>query len=138
MLRMSGEKKVFYGYIVAAAGFAIWLIGWGTYTPCFSVFFKPLLAEFGWSGQNISGLLPFLSGAGRLGDYDGLVDRQASAQDRDDRFSSFLGVSYLLMSQVSALWQFQINYALVGGIGSAPSLVPVMVTVSRWFIKKRR
>ena len=50
---------------------------------------------------------------------------------------SFLGVSYLLMSQVSALWQFQINYALVGGIGISTLTVPVMVTVSRWFIKKR-
>jgi MFS family permease len=50
---------------------------------------------------------------------------------------SFLGVCYLLMSQVSALWQFQINYALVGGIGVSTLTVPVMVTVSRWFIKKR-
>jgi MFS family permease len=50
---------------------------------------------------------------------------------------SFLGLCYLLMSQVSALWQFLTNYALLGGIGVSTLTVPVMVTMARWFIKKR-
>jgi len=49
MLRATGEKTFYYGYVVAAAGFSIWFLGWGTYNPCFSVFLKPLVAEFGWS-----------------------------------------------------------------------------------------
>jgi MFS family permease len=52
-------------------------------------------------------------------------------------FGSFLGLSYLLMSQVNALWHFYINYALIGGVGASIITVPVMATVSRWFIKKR-
>jgi MFS family permease len=50
---------------------------------------------------------------------------------------SFLGVSYLLMSQISALWQFQINYALIAGIGLSTFTPPVMATVSRWFVRRR-
>lgn len=50
---------------------------------------------------------------------------------------SFLGLCYLLMSQITNLWQFQVNYVLVGGIGVSTLTVPVMVTMSRWFIKKR-
>ena len=138
MLRTSGEKRFFYGYIVAAAGFAIWLIGWGTYTPCFSVFFKPLLAEFGWSRAetSLAYSLSFLVQAGLAIMMGWLTDR-LGPRIVMTVLGSFLGVSYLLMSQVSALWQFQINYALVGGIGISTLTVPVMVTVSRWFIKKR-
>ncbi len=54
MLRITGEKRFFYGYIVAAAGCVIWALGWGTYTPCFSIFLKPLSAEFGWSRAETS------------------------------------------------------------------------------------
>jgi MFS family permease len=135
---MSGEKRFFYGYIVAAAGFAIWLIGWGTYTPCFSVFFKPLLAEFGWSRAetSLAYSLSFLVQAGLAIMMGWLTDR-LGPRIVMTALGSFLGVSYLLMSQVSALWQFQINYALVGGIGISTLTVPVMVTVSRWFVKKR-
>jgi MFS family permease len=138
MLRKSGEKRFFYGYIVAAAGFAIWLIGWGTYTPCFSVFFKPLLTEFGWSRAetSLAYSLSFLVQAGLAIMMGWLTDR-LGPRIVMTVLGSFLGVSYLLMSQVSALWQFQVNYALVGGIGISTLTVPVMVTVSRWFIKKR-
>jgi MFS family permease len=138
MLRISGEKRFFYGYIVAAAGFAIWLIGWGTYTPCFSVFFKPLLAEFGWSRAetSLAYSLSFLVQAGLAIMMGWLTDR-LGPRIVMTVLGSFLGLSYLLMSQVSALWQFQINYALVGGIGISTLTVPVMVTVSRWFMKKR-
>ena len=54
MFKITGEKRFFYGYIVAAAGFVIWALGRGTYAPCFSVFLKPLSAEFGWSRAETS------------------------------------------------------------------------------------
>jgi MFS transporter, OFA family, oxalate/formate antiporter len=138
MFRKTGEKRLFYGYIVAGAGFAIWLIGWGTYSPGFSVFFKPLLAEFGWSRAetSLAYSLSFLVQAG-LGIVMGWLTDRLGPRIVMTLLGSFLGVSYLLMSQVSNLWQFQINYALVGGIGISTLSVPVMVTVARWFIKKR-
>ena len=137
-MKRSGESGFFYGYIVAGAGFGIWLIGWGTYTPCFSVFFKPLLAEFGWSRAetSLAYSLSFLVQAGLAIVMGWLTDR-LGPRIVMTVLGSFLGVCYLLMSQVSALWQFQINYALVGGIGVSTLTIPVMVTVSRWFIKKR-
>jgi uncharacterized membrane protein YjgN (DUF898 family) len=45
----STNPRFFYGYVVTAAGFGVWLICWGTFNPCFGVFLKPLLAEFGWT-----------------------------------------------------------------------------------------
>ncbi len=138
MLRTTGEKRFFYGYIVAAAGFSIWFLGWGTYNPCFGVFLKPLVAEFGWSRAETS-LAHSLS-------YMVYAVSSIVMGWLTDKFGprilvmvlgSFLGVCYLLMSQVSALWQFQLNYTFVGGISVSTLSVPVMVTISRWFIKKR-
>ena len=138
MLRKTGEKRFFYGYIIAAAGCVIWALGWGTYTPCFSVFLKPLSAEFGWSRAETS---LALSLSYML--YAFLTIMMGWLTDKFGPrivmmvLGSFLGLCYLLLSQVTALWQFQINYVIVGGIGISTLTVPVMVTTSRWFIKKR-
>jgi MFS family permease len=138
MLKRSNQPRFFYGYVVTAAGFTIWLIGWGTFTPCFSVFFKPLLAEFGWSRAetSLAYSLSFMVLA-TLGIMIGWLTDKLGPRIVVLVFGSFLGVCYLLMSQINALWQFQMNFALVGGIGASSIYIPVMVTVSRWFVKRR-
>jgi MFS family permease len=114
------------------------MIGGGSYSPCFSLFFKPLLAEFGWSRAetSLAFSLSYITQAMMSMVMGWLSDRLGP------RFvvailGSFLGISYLLMSQINALWQFQINYALLAGIGLSTFTPPVMATVSRWFVKRR-
>src|SRR4030042_6531776 len=48
------KRRFFYGYVVTAAGFVIWSIGWGTSSPSFSMFLKCLGAEFGWARAETS------------------------------------------------------------------------------------
>jgi MFS family permease len=138
MSKRSGQSKLFYGYVVTAAGFTIWLVGWGTFTPSFSVFFKPLLAEFGWSRAeaSLAYSLSFMVLA-TFGIVIGWLTDKLGPRRVVIVFGSFLGICYLLMSQINALWQFQMNLALLGGMGISAITVPVMVTVSRWFIKER-
>ena len=50
----SPTYRFFYGYIIMAAGFCIWFVGWGTHATSFGVFLKPLLNEFGWSRAETS------------------------------------------------------------------------------------
>jgi MFS family permease len=132
------RRKFFYGYVVVGGGFLVWLIGWGTYTPAFSLFFKSFLSEFGWSRAetSLAYSLSFLAQAGLAIVMGWLTDRLGP------RFvvvtlGSFIGVCYLLMSQVQTLWQFSLNFILVGSIGVSTLNVPVMVTLSRWFVKRR-
>ena len=138
MLRSTGEKKLFYGYIVAAAGFSIWFLGWGTYNPCFSVFLKPLVAEFGWSraAASLPHSLSYIVYALASIMMGWLTDK-FGPRILIMTLGSLLGVCYLVNSQISALWQFQLNYTLLGGISVSTLSVPVMVTISRWFEKKR-
>jgi MFS family permease len=134
----TATPKCFYGYIVAAAAFIIFMIGWGTYTPSFSVFYKPLLAEFGWTRAEaaLAYALSLIVHA-VLAIIMGWLTDKLGPRIVVTVFGSFLGLCYLLMSQINALWQFQLNYALMGGIGISTLNVPVMATVARWFFKKR-
>jgi len=138
-LPVSEDRKAnfFYGYIVVAASFFIIAIMWGTmYT--FGVFFKPLLAELGGTRAVTSGaysLCYLLSG------FFGMI-----AGSLTDRFGPrlvitgcglFLGLGYLLMSQASAIWQLYLFFGVIVGAGMGGSFVPLVSTLSRWFIKRR-
>lgn len=132
------HTKLFYGYIITGAGFLIWMVGWGTFTPAFSVFLKPLISEFGWSRAeaSIAYSFSFIVFA-TLGIMIGWLTDKFGPRKVVVLFGSFLGICYLLMSRVNALWQFQLNFVIIGGIGASSLNIPVMVTISRWFIKKR-
>lgn len=132
------NHRFFYGYVVACAGFITWFIGWGAYALCFGVFFKPLLAEFHWSRAEIS-----LAYSTALFMQASLVIVMGWLTDRLGPrfvvtfFGSFLGWAFLLMSRVETLWQFILFYGVVGGIGASTLNIPIMATISRWFVKRR-
>jgi len=138
MSNRSGNQRFFYGNVVAVAGFLTWFFGWGIYAVCFGVFFKPILTEFGWNRADIS-LAYSLSLViqASLGIVMGWLTDKLGPRILVTVFGSFLGWSLILMSQVNELWQFYVFYALVGGIGASTLNIPIMATISRWFIKRR-
>lgn len=138
---MENEKSyphLFYGYVVAAAGFTTWFVGWGAYALCFGVFFKPLLAEFHWTRAEISMVYSIsLFIQATLGITTGWLTDRLGPRIVVTVFGSFLGWSFLLTSQISNLWQFILSYAVVGGIGASILNIPIMATVTRWFVIRR-
>ena len=132
------NNRFFYGYIVAAAGFIAWFIGWGVFSICFGVFLKPLLNEFGWTRAEttLAYSLSFLVQAG-LGIITGWLTDKLGPRIVVTILGSFIGWSYLLISQIHTLWQLVICYSVLGGIGASILNTPIMATVTRWFIKRR-
>lgn len=131
------KPKFFYGYIIILTCFIIAAAIEGALFT-FGVFFKPLLTEFGWTRAvtagvfSLYGILHVLTAivAGRL--TDRLGPRLVLTA------CGFLtGLSYLLMSQASALWQVYLFYGAIGGIGLGFYWVPVISIVPRWFVKRR-
>ena len=131
------SPKLFYGYVVVLSAFIIKMIMWGVMYS-FGVFLKPLSAEFGWTSAAISGaysLTVVLHGllsilAGRLTDKFG--PRMVMT------VSGFLfGAGFLLMSQVSALWQLYLFCGVIVGIAMSAVYVPLVSTAARWFVKRR-
>ena len=132
------SSPYFYGYVITAAAFMVWLIGFGTFTTCFAVFLKPLIEEFGWdrADASIACSLSFISMA-LSGITMGWLTDRLGPRPVLIVFGSFLGASYLVLSKIQSLWQFVVVYGLIGGIGASTLSVPVMATVSRWFVKQR-
>ncbi|MFZ7103513.1 MAG: MFS transporter [Peptococcaceae bacterium] len=130
-------KKIYYGNIIAAAAFVVWLTVWGTYAT-FGIFLKPITSEFGWErgdmalAYSLSALVQALSALvmGRL--TDKLGPRFIVTV-----FGSCLAAAYLLLARITSIGQFQVTYALLGAVGLSTATVPIMTTIARWFARQR-
>lgn len=132
------ESRIsYYGWVVAGMALLANLVAFGL-VYSFGVFFKPLASEFGWSRATTGGafaayaiihnILALLTG--RLTDRFGIRIVAAVA-------GSCLGLSMILMSRVTALWELYIYYISFFSVGVAATYAPMMATVSRWFTERR-
>jgi MFS family permease len=136
-MREKKASQFSYGYIIVLACFLIQGIGIGVFVT-FGVFFKPLLAEFGWSRTTISGassMAFFLMGllgilAGNLNDKFGPRAIMAVT-------GAFYGCGYFLLSQLNSAWQLYLFYGLIVGIGLSSIDVIALTTIARWFSRRR-
>ena len=104
----------------------------------FSVFFAPLQQEFGWTRAVTSAAFSlhmivqgFLAiGVGRLNDRFGprVIVTVCGL---------LMGLGFVLISRISAVWQLYLIYAVLIGAGVSGGSVPLMSTVARWFRARR-
>jgi MFS family permease len=133
----SNKPRFFYGYVVVVAAFFIQVMAWGI-NNSFGVFFNPLLTEFGWLRATISGAVSmnfFVHGLVSIF-VGGLNDRFGPRLIMTG-CGFFLGLGYLLMSSVNAVWQLYLFYGLIAGVGLSGMDVIMLSTIARWFEKKR-
>lgn len=131
------EHKFFYGYIVVSAAFLILVMTWGT-VYSFGVFFKPVLTEFGWTRAATSGAYSlFLLLLAFLGIVMGRLNDKFGPRIVLTGCGLVLGSGYLLMSQISAIWQLYLLYGVILAIGASGVYISLASTISRWFIKRR-
>jgi MFS family permease len=138
MVTRAGDKnKLFYGYIVVAAALLIVIIAHGAqYT--FGIFFKPILTEFGWTSAATSGAFSlYLVLWGFLSIFVGRLNDSFGPRIVMTVCGFFLGLGYLLMSQIGAIWQLYLFYGVLIAIGMSGGWVPLISTVPRWFVKRR-
>jgi MFS family permease len=131
------KSLFFYGYGVAVAGFWVWFLAFGIYGT-FSVFFVPVSTEFHWTRADTA-LASSLGGVmmGVLGLAMGWLTDKLGPRFVVCFFGSFLGIACLLLSRIAELWHFTILHALILSAGASTASVPIMATVSRWFVKRR-
>ena len=133
----SKKPRFFYGYVIVAAAFSIVIIAHGAqYT--FGIFFKPILTEFGWTSAATSGAFSlYLVLWGLLSIFVGRLNDSFGPRIVMTASGFFLGLGYLLMSQVSVLWQLYLFYGVIIAIGMSGAWVPLISTVPKWFVKRR-
>jgi MFS family permease len=130
------NNRSFYGYTIVIAAFFILMLFGGT-RFAFGVFFKPVMNEFGWTRALTSGAFT-LSWIvqGMTGILMGRLTDRFGPRVVMSMCGFFLGLGYLLMSQIDNLWQLYLYYGLIIGVGSSV-YVPMVSTVARWFKARR-
>jgi MFS family permease len=131
------SKFFFYGWVVVGMSFLANLVAFGI-AYSFSVFFKALYSDFGWTRAVTAGAFSayaishdvFAPFAGWLTDKFGPKMIVATG-------GLCLGGSMIMMSFIDTIWELYIYYAFLFGWGVAGVYTPMMATVSRWFNKKR-
>jgi len=131
------KPALFYGYIIVAGCFAIQATGIGTHIA-FGVFFKPLLADFGWPRAALAGAhsLAFML-MGLLGIFVGRLNDRLGPRVVMTVTAVFFGLGLSLMSTADSLWQVYLFYGVVVGIGLSPVDVIALSTTARWFVRRR-
>jgi MFS family permease len=134
---LEGGSRFFYGYFVVGASLLIMSMMWGVYYA-FGVFFKPVLNEFGWTKAMTSGAFSLASM------MNGLL--AVAVGGLTDKFGPrmvmtvcglFLGLGFMLMSQISNVFHLYLFYGIFVGAGMSGSFIPLTSTVARWFFKRR-
>jgi MFS family permease len=131
------KPRFFYGYVVVIVAFFIFVVSWAAYSS-FGVFFNPLLEEFGWNRSLTSGAFSLsMLIYGVLGIVVGAINDRFGPRVLLTFCGILLGLGFLLMSQVSSLWQLYLFWGVIIGLGMSGVWVPLLSTVAKWFDKRR-
>ncbi|MFC1934148.1 MFS transporter [Chloroflexota bacterium] len=130
-------KHFHYGWVIVILAIFI-LFAHAVIFYTFGIFLTPLTTEFNWDRGALSAassIYVIISGlvaifAGRLSDRYGPRPLLTLS-------GLFTGVGFLLMSQVSSLWQVYLVWGVFFGVGGGSCVVPILSTMARWFAKKR-
>ncbi|MFC1993619.1 MFS transporter [Chloroflexota bacterium] len=133
----SKTPRFFYGYVIVLAAFTVMAVVAAGFNS-FSVFLKPIVADFGFTRAMASGAYSLCMLAyGILSIVTGrLTDRFGSRILVTAGGFSF-GLGYVLISQMSSLWQLYVLYGVLIGFGMSCGFVPMTSTVAKWFVKRR-
>lgn len=131
-------KNIFYGWRIVGVAFLclFFFSGCGFYG--FSLFVKPLQAEFGWGRSDIMAAFTlFFFVVAMVSPFIGWVVARFGARTVILAGAVTAGLGFILLGQINNLWQFYTAYALVGMGGTAMGHVPATSIVSDWFKKRR-
>lgn len=131
------NRRFYYGWVVVAITITVSLVTWGVRAAP-SVLIKPLEAEFGWTRGEISSAIAI-----------GLLMTAVSAPFGGtllDKFgprvvlvgiTALAGVSVLVASRMTSLWQMSVLWGVFVGIATGVSGVVGASVATRWFVQRR-
>jgi sugar phosphate permease len=138
MIKLLKKPKVFYGWWIVVAGFLTLFISVGMVGYGQGIFFNAMFTDLGWSRGNLALAMSVgvIFSAVALPFIGAWIDKFGAS--RLIAIGAFLtGAFLMLASQVHALWQAFIIFIPFSTIIIAIRDVPVVATVSNWFVDKR-
>ena len=132
------KKKIFYGWWIVLSTSIICGLGYGTWLYSFGVFFKPMMAEFGWSRAMTAGAYSLRSVQGGIASpilgwvidkYGGRVVIIGGA--------IVSGLGFVLMYFVNSLWSFYLINGVILSIGMGAMLyLSAFTVIAKWFVRR--
>ena len=130
---------VYYGYWVLLGAFFLHALDSGLYFYGFSVFFTPLILEFGWGNAVTAGAVSLSRLEGGIeGPVVGyLIDRYGARKIL--AIGTFMtGLGFIAMTRVDSVWMLYLIYGGVLSIGYNTGFSHSLATIlNQWFIRKR-
>ena len=134
---MLRKDKVFYGWVIAGAGFLISVIGIGM-RYSFGVFLESIEINFTLSRAATSSIFSiYMLLCSLVAVFGGWAMDTYGPRKVTMFLGTFTGLSLLLTSLVHSSWQLFITYSLLLSLGTGPIYGVINTTASRWFVKKR-
>ena len=140
LVGLTRRGRVYHGwYIVAVA--AITDAASGVVGHSFGLFFEPMQRSLGWNRTAISLALTIRAVTGMFVSpvYGPIVDRKHGAMVLMVGGGVVLGVTLVLTSQVTRLWQFYLLIGVAYGMASVAigSQIVTPTVIAKWFIRMR-
>ncbi len=135
---LSKKPKVFYGYrIIVAAFFCVFIYsGLGFYS--FSLFVRPLQADFGWGrGEIMAAFTVLFLVIGAASPIAGRVVDRYGVRIVAFTGALIMGLGFVLLSLMHNLWHFYVGGGMIGIGMTALGPIPATAIVSNWFKKRR-
>ncbi len=130
-------KHLYYGWVMVLITTCV-LATQGLIFYSFGIFLKPLTAEFNWERGALSAALS-MNGvvAGLLAIFIGRLSDKYGPRLLVTANGLLTGMAFLLLSQISSLWQVYLIWGLPMGIAGGCAFIPLISTIPRWFAKNR-
>jgi sugar phosphate permease len=138
MIARAVGGRIHYAWLVAGVTFVVMLAAAGVRSIP-GVLFLPLETEFGWSRAGISLAVSvnlFLFGL--CGPFAASIMERVGMRRMMATALGLLGLAALIATQISALWQLQLLWGIVVGLGAGAMAGWVAASVAnRWFVARR-
>ena len=129
--------KIFYGWVIVAAGIVMTCIGIGSMLSL-GVFLQPMSEAMGWSraGISLAAMLNFLCmGLGSF--FWGALSDRFGTRVVVLSGGILLGAGLVAASQAATLGQFQLLFGVIVGVAAGSFYAPMTATTTRWFVEHR-
>lgn len=136
-IHSSNSSRIFYGWVILAAGFLAGIMAWGFYYS-FGVFFEALQNAFQTNRADIALIASIIAFTIYIaGSVYGWAIERYGPRIPVGIGAGLLCLGLLLSSRASAVWQLYISLGILVGFGASATVVPFLSVLTRWFVKMR-
>ncbi len=135
---LRGVRRIFYGWWIVVASFALNALSSGLLYSGFGIYFVLLREELGWSRAFLSsGFAVLRVESAFLGPFEGWVIDKFGPRIVVLVGVLFFGAGFMAFSQIQSIFWFFFSFILLAIGSSLAGFVPLTTTIAHWFARRR-